>query len=272
MRLTTRRSVRAVAAAAALTAVAAATLGAATDGSAASSARPANQDPPTISGKAEVGVTLVANVGRWTNSPTAFAYQWRRCDQNGGSCSSISGATSKEYVLKPVDRENTLRVVVTATNADGSDSSTSVPTPVVANAATPPSTTGCARTGTIPVQELALPERLLIDRQDLQPSTVGGSTSTLTVRFRVSACSGKPVQGALVYVTAVPYNQFAVPAEAQTGPDGFAQLELRRLAGYPAARSQQLLVMFVRARKSGENELAGISTRRLVSFPVDLRR
>jgi hypothetical protein len=80
------------------------------------------------------------------------------------------------------------------------------------------------------------------------------------------------VEGALVLVATVPYNQFTVPAEAQTGADGYAQLELRRLDGFPAAQQQQLLVMMVRARKSGENVLSGISTRRLVSFPVDLRR
>ena len=89
------------------------------------------------------------------------------------------------------------------------------------------------------------------------------------MRFHVS-CKGKSVQGALVYVTAVPYNQFAIPAEQQTGSDGWAQLTMNRANAFPAAKSQQLLVMFVRARKAGEDLLGGISARRLVSFKVNL--
>jgi hypothetical protein len=92
------------------------------------------------------------------------------------------------------------------------------------------------------------------------------------MRYRITACNGKPVQGALVYVTAVPYNMFSVPPEATTGADGWAELRLNRLRGFPASDQQQLLVAFVRARKQGENLLGGISSRRLVSFPVDLQR
>jgi hypothetical protein len=91
------------------------------------------------------------------------------------------------------------------------------------------------------------------------------------MRVHVS-CDGKAVQGALVLVEIVPFNQYDSPSEATTGADGWAQVTLTQLSGFPAAQRQQLLVAFLRARKAGENVLGGVSTRRLVSFPVDLRR
>jgi hypothetical protein len=65
---------------------------------------------------------------------------------------------------------------------------------------------------------------------------------------------------------------FSVPPEATTGADGWAELRMSRQRGFPATPRQQLLVMFVRGREPGGNVLAGLSTRRLISFPVDLRR
>jgi len=239
-------------------------------GDAASQAAPANQSPPVISGTTEEGKSLTTTNGTWTGTaPITFAYSWRRCDTEGGSCAVIGGATQNTYALKKVDVGNTLRVRVTATNKDGSTPSTSVPTAVVRAATAPPS--GCDGNAPIPIANVSLPNLLLIDDQSISPTIVGRSTQTITLRFRVT-CKGKPVQGALVYGDAVPFNQFTTPAEQPTGADGWATLTMNRDRGFPAARSQELLVVFARARKSGEDVLGGVSTRRLVSFPVDLRR
>ena len=242
--------------------------GLAETGGAAPQAAPGNQSPPTISGTAEVGKTLTAGNGTWTGSPASFTYQWRRCDADGGSCSDIGGATEKTYVLKSVDSGNTIRVRVTARNADGSTSATSVPSAVVKAA---PAASGCSGNAPIPIASVAPPERLNVDGQAITPGVVGRSSQTITIRAHVS-CDGKAVQGALVLVEAVPFNQFTSPAEATTGADGWAQVTMTQLSGFPAARNQQLLVAFIRARKGGDNVLGGVSTRRLVSFPVDLRR
>lgn len=244
------------------------------EGSAASRVRPANIDPPQITGTAQAGSTLTATEGRWSGNPTDINLQWRRCDENGGSCSNISGAEGKTYLLKTVDVGNTIRVTATAKNADGSRTATSVPTAVVKPASgPPPAGNGCQGAGaTVQISGLAPPERLNVDRAVSSPAVVGGSTDQVSLRVRVSACNGKPVQGALVYVTAVPYNQFSVPSEATTGSDGVAELSMNRLRGYPATPRQQLLVFFIRARKQGESLLGGISSRRLVSISVDLRR
>ena len=228
------------------------------------SARPRVVDRPTISGSPTLGATQTANPGTWAGTqPITFTYQWRSCNSGGGSCSNIGGATGRTYVTRNSDIGRTLRVRVTARNSVGTDTEDSAPTAVI-NVAVP---TGCpGGNGPVNITQLAPPARLLVDRFDVRPNPIPRSAGAVTVRFRVTACGGRPVAGALVYVTAVPYNQFAIQPEAQTGGDGVAILRMPRLAGFPAANNQTLLVMFVRARKGGEPALAGISTRRLISF------
>ena len=241
----------------------------------ASKAAPTNQSPPTISGTPQEGSTLTASDGQWNGTtPLTYSYQWRRCDANGGSCADISGAIDKTYALKAVDVGNTIRVRVTAKNADGSASASSVPTAVIKAKSAPPPTTvnGCPATGSGPIDVSAVsqPAQLSIDGQSITPSPITRSSTSLTVKFHVSACKGRSVTGALVYVTAVPFQQFTIPSEVPTDASGWATLTMQKQSGFPASTHQQLLAMFVRARKPGEDLLGGISARRLVSFPVHL--
>jgi hypothetical protein len=242
---------------------------------AASSAAPVNTAEPKISGTAQEGETLTTTSGSWTSSSTlSYAYQWRRCNAQGNGCSNIGGADTSSYLVKHADIGDTLRARVTAKNADGSAQSTSNETAVVkAKSPVPPVTVnGCpaAGSGPIDVSQVSPPARLLIDGQSASPSPLTRSTADLTMRFHVSACNGRPVTGALIYATAVPFNQFSIAPETATGADGWATLTEHQQAGYPASPRQQLLAVFIRARKSGENVLGGISSRRLVSFPVNL--
>jgi hypothetical protein len=237
--------------------------------SGAAASGPANTAPPTIAGTPREGETLTADPGTWTGTqPIRYAYEWQRCSATGGSCAPIGGAIAKTYALTTADAGATLRLNVTATDSTGSTNAASVPTAVVAHAAP---ATGCpSGNGSADIQAVSPPARLVIDQYQVTPATVTPSTDTVTVRFHVSDTCGQPVQGALVLVTTVPYNQFSKAPEQASGADGWAQLQMQRLSGFPAARRQQLLVLFARARKPGEKLLAGIAARRLVSTPVSL--
>jgi len=242
---------------------------------AASTVAPVNTAEPAISGTAENGQTLTSSSGTWTSSSTiSYAYQWRRCDALGNGCASIGGADTSSYLVRSADVGNTLRVRVTAKNADGSTASTSNQTAVVKSKTAPPPTTvnGCptSGTGTLDVSAIAPPARLVIDGQTVSPSVINRAASDITVRFHVSACNGRSISNALVYATAVPFQQFSIPAEAPTGSDGWATMTMHQESAFPASPRQQLLAVFVRARKSGEPTLGGVSTRRLVSFRVHL--
>jgi hypothetical protein len=125
---------------------------------AATTVAPVNTAVPTITGTEQVGQTLTAGNGTWTNTPTSFAYQWLRCNAGGNSCVSVSNGTLKTYTLVGADATHTMRVRVTATNADGSASAQSDQTAAIAPAtssAAPKNTSPPTISGTLKVgQEL----------------------------------------------------------------------------------------------------------------------
>src|SRR5438094_2225847 len=101
---------------------------------------PQNTSAPTISGTAREGNTLTAGNGGWANAPTSFSYQWQRCGADGTGCADISGATKRAYTLTSADSDHTVRVQVTASNADGQATASSATTSVVSSRSAPVNT------------------------------------------------------------------------------------------------------------------------------------
>lgn len=228
---------------------------------------PTDTTAPSISGSLQVGSKLTATQGTWTGSPTGISFSWSRCDASGNSCATIDDATSSTYNLTEAEAGATLRVAVAATNADGTTQFTSAPTAVVPRAPV----TGCpAGTGTIQIADLKMPARLSVEKSTITPHLVTLGTHKIQLHFRITACGGRPVQGASVFASPIPYNQFSGP-DRTTAADGTVTVVEKRRHGFPARhRKQHLLAVFVRASKPGDPVLGGVSTRRTVAFPVNL--
>ena len=84
-------------------------------------AAPVNTAGPVISGQPVEGQALEASNGTWSGSSTSFAYAWQRCSATGGECAAITGAAASKYTLLAADVGHALRVLVTASNAGGSE-------------------------------------------------------------------------------------------------------------------------------------------------------
>jgi DNA-binding beta-propeller fold protein YncE len=160
---------------------------------------PANTALPAVSGTASVGQTLSATHGSWTENPTAYAYEWQRCNPLGEACATIAGQVSSTYPLGSADQGSTLRVSVTASNAAGSSvASTSIPTAVVQTA---PATFGNTSVGGSSdsfaanrkrVSEYALPVAASVSKLSIYLAPTGTSGQQVLEGVIYEDASGKP--------------------------------------------------------------------------------
>jgi hypothetical protein len=233
--------------------------------------RPTAKSLPEVTGTARDGDTVTVSDGQWErgNSLT-FAYQWQRCDAGGASCADIAGGNTKSYAVQTADVGKTLRAEVAATDADGSSQAVSAVTrDVVARGADPTvRPAGAIRlqdgTYSIPATSVNRPERLIISRVQFTPPVIR-SRVPFTGRFKVTDTRGFAVRDALVYVIGLPYSRIGVVPEAKTDTNGWAQVQIMPTARLPL-RNGYYLVLFIRARKEGDDLLAGVSTRRLAQL------
>ena len=129
---------------------------------------PLNTVAPAVTGTAAAGQTLSCTSGTWTGSlPITYTYQWQHGTTN------ISAATSSTYVLDRSYIGETIRCVVTATNAIGAPTANSNATSAVV--AVPLNTVAPAVTGTA------------TNGQTLSCST-GTWTGTATITYSYRPC------------------------------------------------------------------------------------
>ena len=83
---------------------------------------PVNSVVPPVTGTPQRGYTLTAGPGTWSGTGDVFLYQWQRSTDGGTTWANITGATTATYAIAVADEAALLRVVVTATDNQGTAS------------------------------------------------------------------------------------------------------------------------------------------------------
>ena len=92
---------------------------------------PVNTAAPVVTGTPQRTAILNATSGSWTGAGVTVAYQWQRSADSGTTWTDIAGAIRAAYTVAAGDEGDVVRVLVTATDADGSVAAGSAPTPVI---------------------------------------------------------------------------------------------------------------------------------------------
>jgi hypothetical protein len=219
---------------------------------------PQNSSPPRVTGTPTVGGTLTAEPGTWTGAP-AFQFVWLQCDAAGANCVDTT-ARGRTYGVRSDDLGRTIRVQVRATNPRGTGNANSAQTAVVRAGSSGP---GPA----VPVTSVSLPDRLVISAVSFSPTAIRNRTDTVTMNVRVSDTRGRLVSGALVLASGIPFGRVTTMPEIATNSNGIATLQFRATTRLPIVRNTAMQ-FFLRARKSGDDVLAGVSSRRLVQVRI----
>ena len=222
---------------------------------------------PSLAGTPKAGQTLTVTGGSWSGTePITLAFRWVRCQASGaGPCETIPGAIQQSYVLTVSDVGRIVQAFVTATNALGSNETNTPPVGPVAAAGPAGAVKLSNGRISIPVTSVSLPQRLIVAGASFSPRRIRSRAQGTSITVRVVDTRGYVIRGALVSVVGFPTPWVRPVPERRTGTDGTVTFRLRPTARLPLSGS---LAVFVKARKSGENPLAGVSGARM--FQVGL--
>ncbi|RDI74001.1 hypothetical protein Gocc_2098 [Gaiella occulta] len=231
---------------------------------------PVNTVAPAIANATALAAGDVASgfAGTWIgDQPITYSYTWSKCDAAGKSCRVIPGETGASHTVAVSEVGATLLLSVRASNRRGSSTANSPATAPIKASGLP---AGAIRLAdgkiSIPASSVALPNRLVISDVGFSPAIIR-SRNTFSARFRVTDTRGYVVRDVLVYTIGLPYSYVRATPETPTGSDGYAVMNITPTANLPLSRGGAI-VFFVRARKTGDGVLAGVSTRRLVQVTV----
>jgi hypothetical protein len=156
-------------------------------------APPSNVGVPVITGSPQVGQALTTSDGTWSQAPTAYTYQWLRCDASGSNCGPISGATFSTYTVRSADVGSTLEASVTAFIAGSSVTATSAPTTAVPG---PEATATFGQTGVGSRSDVFGADRKRVNKYVLRTN---GTVTKLTVYLQPSGTDGQQAIKGIIY-------------------------------------------------------------------------
>jgi hypothetical protein len=213
---------------------------------------------PTVSGNPVVGQQLTATTGTWQGTaPISFTINWQTCNSAVTSCSG-TGKKGTTYTVAAADVGKRVRVKVTGKNSVGSSTALSDTTAVVAN-----SGGGGGGGNTVKVADVGpAGERLVVDKVVFNPNPVTSKSAPIRVTITVKDTKGRLVQGALVFIRSTPIVS-STPTDAPTGNDGTVSYSIQPRSDFPIKNGFSVQ-FFVKAYRSGDPTLAGISGTRLV--------
>jgi hypothetical protein len=221
---------------------------------------PLEASAPTVSGTAIVGQQMTATPGTWKGTqPITTTIRWQTCNADETGCAN-NGTQGANYTVAKSDVGKRIRVKVLAENSVGQSTALSVPSPVVKD------TSGGGGGGggnVVQVKDVGpAGERLIVDNVTFNPNPVTSRNVPIVATVTVKDTKGHLVQGALVFIRSTPIVT-STPTDAPTGADGKVTYSITPRSDFPIKNGYSVQ-FFVKAYRSGDPTLAGISGTRLV--------
>jgi hypothetical protein len=223
------------------------------------SGAPQATSPPVITGTPTVGQQLSTTNGNWNgNKPITYEVSWQRCNTAVTDCTDL-GRSGPTYTLVAGDAGHRIRTKVSASNSVSESSALSIPTAIVQQGGGGGGGGGSA----IDVKDVGpAGERLVVDKVTFNPNPVTSRNVPIHVKITVKDTNGKLVKGALVFFRSTPVVA-SIPTDAPTGSDGTVSYNIQPQGDFPIKNGYSVQ-FFVKAYRSGDPTLAGISGTRLV--------